>query len=221
MEARAVPRKLRPCSRNLVDDEDQICSFAHSGLHVLGRGIFFQLLRCWVPRHLPSPALSHSGIRASCAQDSLFITPRGPWVSGAARGPAILDAKGELIWMDNTVFSQSMNLNVQTYKGKEYLTFWSKRVKTRHGKDSVKAKEPKTSYVMVRFPILLPSPSSFATLLTNTSSLSLTLPTKSHIRFFHMAKDSKEIRMNYALLHKVLPLYPSTTNAKPTALLSA
>ncbi|THZ47721.1 hypothetical protein D6C88_10045 [Aureobasidium pullulans] len=42
-----------------------------------------------------------------------------------------------------------MNLNVQTYKGKEYLTFWSKRVKTRHGKDSVKAKEPKTSYVML------------------------------------------------------------------------
>lgn len=32
-----------------------------------------------------------------------------------------------------------------------------------------------------------------------------------------MAKDLKEIRMNYALLHKVLPLYPSTTNAKPTA----
>lgn len=87
-------------------------------------------------------------------------------MSGVARGPAILDAKGELIWMDNTVFTQSMNLNVQTYKGKEYLTFWSKRVKTKHGKDSVKAKEPKTSYVMVRFPILnlLPLPSSFATL---------------------------------------------------------
>lgn len=33
-----------------------------------------------------------------------------------------------------------------------------------------------------------------------------------------MAKDSKEIRMNSALLHKALPLYQSTTNAKPTAL---
>ena len=64
-------------------------------------------------------------------------------VSGAARGPIILDAKGELIWMNNDKWEQAMNLNVQKYKGKDYLAFWTKTKKT-------KSKHSKKSYVMVR-----------------------------------------------------------------------
>jgi hypothetical protein len=73
----------------------------------------------------------------------LFMTPRGPSVTGAARGPVILDARGNLIWMDNHKFEQAMNFNVQQYKGKDYLTFWTKTKKTKNKKHS------KKSYVMV------------------------------------------------------------------------
>ena len=141
-----------------------VVAFSFSSYNVGLRGIYPR--RHYHTVDFESPALKITRWNSRCDYGSLFITPRGPWVSGAARGPAMLDAKGELVWMDNTVFTQSMNLNVQTYKGKEYLTFWSKRVKTKRGETSVKAKEPKTSYVMVRFPILnlLPLPASFATL---------------------------------------------------------
>ncbi|KIX98770.1 uncharacterized protein Z520_05231 [Fonsecaea multimorphosa CBS 102226] len=35
---------------------------------------------------------------------------KGPLVSGPARGPVILDAKGNLVWMENDKFEQAMNL---------------------------------------------------------------------------------------------------------------
>ncbi|THY31789.1 hypothetical protein D6D01_02802 [Aureobasidium pullulans] len=124
-----------------------VVAFSSSSYDVGLRGIYPR--RHYHTVDFEPPALRTTRWDSRCDYGSLFITPRGPWVSGAARGPAILDAKGELVWMNNTVFTQSMNLNVQTYKGKEYLTFWSKRVKTKHGKNSVKAKEPKTSYVML------------------------------------------------------------------------
>lgn len=81
----------------------------------------------------------------------LLMTPRGPLVEGNARGPVITDAKGNLIWMDNKKYEQAMNLNVQTYKGQDYLTFWTKHKKNKHkkGKDGKKKKKSKKSYVMV------------------------------------------------------------------------
>lgn len=93
-----------------------VVAFSFSSYDVGLRGIYPR--RHYHTVNFEPPALRITRWDSRCDYGSLFITPRGPWVSGAARGPAILDAKGELIWMDNTVFSQSMNLNVQTYKGK-------------------------------------------------------------------------------------------------------
>jgi hypothetical protein len=79
----------------------------------------------------------------SCEYGSLFLTPRGPWVAGNARGPMILDPKGDLIWMNNDEFQQALNFDVQTYKGEEYLTFWTKHIKTKSKKDKKKDKKSK------------------------------------------------------------------------------
>ncbi|KAG0647534.1 hypothetical protein D0Z07_6549 [Hyphodiscus hymeniophilus] len=61
-----------------------------------------------------------------CDNGYLFLTPRGPLVTDAARGPVISDPKGNLVWMNNDKFAQALNFNVQSYKGKDYLTFWTK-----------------------------------------------------------------------------------------------
>ncbi|KAK5045563.1 hypothetical protein LTR84_009181 [Exophiala bonariae] len=93
--------------------------------------------------NLEAPALKTTKWDSRCDSGNIFLTPRGPWVTGHARGPIILDARGELIWMDNNDFEQAMNLNVQSYKGEEYLTFWTKSKKNKHKKHS------KKSYVML------------------------------------------------------------------------
>ncbi|KAH8195444.1 hypothetical protein TruAng_010396 [Truncatella angustata] len=51
-----------------------------------------------------------------------LLTPRGTLVWKPA--PIILDGRGELVWMDDR-FGEVMNLNVQEYKGEQYLTFWT------------------------------------------------------------------------------------------------
>jgi hypothetical protein len=92
----------------------------------------------------PAPKITQWDSR--CDSGNLFLTPRGPYVTGHARGPVILDARGNLIWMNNNEFEQAMNLNVQKYKGQDYLTFWTKR--TKRNKKS-HPKQPKKSYVLV------------------------------------------------------------------------
>ncbi|KAI5267469.1 hypothetical protein E4T47_08006 [Aureobasidium subglaciale] len=131
-----------------------IAAFAFNSYDVGFQGLYPRRRFHTVDFEAPAPKITRWDSR--CDYGSLFITPRGPWVSGAARGPAILDAKGELIWMDNTQFTQSMNLNVQKYKGKDYLTFWSKRVKSKsvvkkakQSEGFAKVKEPRISYVML------------------------------------------------------------------------
>ncbi|EXJ85487.1 hypothetical protein A1O1_05851 [Capronia coronata CBS 617.96] len=81
---------------------------------------------------------------ARCDPGSLLFTPRGPAVKGQARGPVMLDANGQLIWMDNNQFEQSMNFKVQRFKGEEYLTFWTKTEKHKRPKGV-----PKKSYVLL------------------------------------------------------------------------
>ncbi|KAH7355250.1 ASST-domain-containing protein [Rhexocercosporidium sp. MPI-PUGE-AT-0058] len=93
----------------------------------------------------PAPKVTKSDPR--CDKGNLFITPRGPLVNGAARGPVILDNKGEMIWMDNTKYEQAMNFNVQKYKGEDYLTFWTKTKK--RTKKNGKVKKSKKSFVML------------------------------------------------------------------------
>ncbi|CBF73701.1 predicted protein [Aspergillus nidulans FGSC A4] len=53
-----------------------------------------------------------------------FLSPRGEGV--AARGPTILDHEGELVWTteSSSTYGAAYNLDVQEYKGKQYLTFW-------------------------------------------------------------------------------------------------
>jgi hypothetical protein len=109
----------------------------------------------------PAPKITRYDSR--CDPGNLLLTPRGPSVSGKARGPVMLDAKGNLVWMDNDKFQQALDLNVQQYKGEDYLTFWtnnkkikkSKKGKKGKGKKNKKAKEIKKSYVMVRLPLSL------------------------------------------------------------------
>ncbi|KAL4756274.1 arylsulfotransferase family protein [Aspergillus foveolatus] len=52
-----------------------------------------------------------------------FLSPRGEGV--AARGPTILDQEGELVWTTETsTYGAAYNLDVQEYKGNQYLAFW-------------------------------------------------------------------------------------------------
>ncbi|KAL2421831.1 hypothetical protein ABEF95_008290 [Exophiala dermatitidis] len=89
----------------------------------------------------PAPVIKQWDSR--CDPGNLLLTPRGPFVTGQARGPVMLDPKGNLIWMDNQEFMQALNFNVQKYKGQDYLTFWTKSKKGRH------PGRPKKSYVML------------------------------------------------------------------------
>ncbi|KAL4923420.1 arylsulfotransferase family protein [Aspergillus undulatus] len=53
----------------------------------------------------------------------IFLSPRGDSV--AAHGPTILDQDGELVWTsEEGTYGAVYNLDVQTYKGYPYLTFW-------------------------------------------------------------------------------------------------
>ena len=59
-----------------------------------------------------------------CNDDGLYvmITPRGEDVK--TPGPMILDGNGMLVWTDTT-YRQPYNLQMQMYRGKQYLTFWA------------------------------------------------------------------------------------------------
>lgn len=57
-----------------------------------------------------------------CDFGYLFLTPRG-WAVPSP-GPVMLDAKGNLVWMENK-FGQALNFNVQKYKGQDHMTFWT------------------------------------------------------------------------------------------------
>ncbi|KAB8225567.1 ASST-domain-containing protein [Aspergillus novoparasiticus] len=67
------------------------------------------------------PALNYLQYSDEC-KDGLytFIAPRGNGVANP--GPMILDQDGHLVWTKR--YGQSYNLNVYTFKGQDYLTFW-------------------------------------------------------------------------------------------------
>lgn len=52
----------------------------------------------------------------------LLITPRG---KVAESTPMILDVNGSLVWAATEKYGQVYNLQVQSYKGQSYLTFWA------------------------------------------------------------------------------------------------
>ena len=67
------------------------------------------------------PALNYLQYSDEC-KDGLytFIAPRGNKVANP--GPMIIDQDGHLVW--TKLYGQSYNLNVYTFKGQDYLTFW-------------------------------------------------------------------------------------------------
>lgn len=75
---------------------------------------------------------------ARCDDGYTFIEPRGTYVD--TPGPVILDNSGNLVWMQ-TMWGQTMDLKVQHYQGKDYITFW-------RGTDS--GTFGSGSYIMVR-----------------------------------------------------------------------
>ncbi|KAL3477694.1 ASST-domain-containing protein [Aspergillus californicus] len=78
---------------------------------------------------LLGPTVYYTQRTADCTEDGkyTFLTPRGPGT--AVRGPIIVDQSGELVWGDRgNYYASAYNLDVQTYKGRDYLTFWSGHV---------------------------------------------------------------------------------------------
>jgi hypothetical protein len=72
----------------------------------------------------PKPNLLRTDER--CYDGYTFIEPRGQYVE--APGPIIIDNTGNLVWMQ-TKWGQAMDVKVQAYNGKDYITFW-------HGTDN-------------------------------------------------------------------------------------
>ena len=61
----------------------------------------------------------------SCFRDDdlyTLLTPRGAGVPYP--GPAVLDSQGSLLWTESSS-GEPYDLQVQTYKGQQYLTFWA------------------------------------------------------------------------------------------------
>lgn len=68
-----------------------------------------------------------------------LLSPRGSMVSKP--GPVIFDPRGNLVWTDDS-FGVVTDFKVQSYKGKDYLTFWS-------GTDGVKYRYGRGTYYML------------------------------------------------------------------------
>ena len=84
--------------------------------------------------NLVSPRLNILQWNPQCEDGQyVFLEPRGGSVP--TPGPMILDAKGNLIWMEGK-FGQAMDFKVQRYKGEDYLTFWTGTDSGTHGTGS-------------------------------------------------------------------------------------
>lgn len=57
-----------------------------------------------------------------CDDGYVFFGPNGKSVTKP--GPAILDSRGELVWLSND-YDVATNIRVQQYQGEDYLTFWA------------------------------------------------------------------------------------------------
>ncbi|KAF2661778.1 hypothetical protein K491DRAFT_744930 [Lophiostoma macrostomum CBS 122681] len=74
---------------------------------------------------LVAPVVNKLSTHPSCDDGSYtMINPRGNSVPEEGSGPMMLDANGNMVWA-LTGYQQTYNLQVQEYRGKQYLTFWS------------------------------------------------------------------------------------------------
>ncbi|KPI38412.1 uncharacterized protein AB675_12184, partial [Cyphellophora attinorum] len=77
----------------------------------------------YISTNIEAPALSIPFWNDVCDDGRhILFTPKGSYV--AQSGPTIMTPRGELIWMSSE-YRNAMNLNIQTYKGDRYLTFWT------------------------------------------------------------------------------------------------
>ncbi|KAI0400900.1 Arylsulfotransferase-domain-containing protein [Xylaria palmicola] len=66
----------------------------------------------------------------NCSDGYYLIAQKGKLVSNP--GPTIFDSRGDLVWADDS-YGVVFNLQIQTYKGEDYLTFWSSPEGSSHG----------------------------------------------------------------------------------------
>lgn len=70
---------------------------------------------------IKAPELSVARWDPRCEDGYVLLSPRGHFYPEP--GPLIYDPSGELVWIE-TRFGMVMDLNVQRYRGEDYLTFW-------------------------------------------------------------------------------------------------
>lgn len=105
-------------------------------------------------------------VAGSCGDDGLLVmmTLRGWAVEQAA--PMIIDGRARLVWT-GPAYVQPYNLQVQTYRGEQFLTFWA-------GDDGVKG-HGSGFYYMVRMPGFSLRPDEADCLCESHSSIRITM----------------------------------------------
>lgn len=69
------------------------------------------------------PILNYWQHSEACSDGYVMLAPRGPAVRKP--GPMILDSEGHLVWFKEYEDWVTFNLNVYTFKGERYLTYWT------------------------------------------------------------------------------------------------
>ncbi|KIW16865.1 hypothetical protein PV08_04055 [Exophiala spinifera] len=86
-------------------------------------------LQSFVTTGLVVPRVSTRQTHPDCESGLVLLTINGD--SAGPKGPAIFDAHNELVWKSQG-YSSATNLQVQSYRGQNYLTFWAgKKVGTK------------------------------------------------------------------------------------------
>lgn len=81
-------------------------------------------LQSFVTTDLVAPRVNTRRTHPDCGRGLVLLTINGD--SAGPKGPAILDARNELVWKSQG-YGSATNLQVQHYKGQNYLTFWAGR----------------------------------------------------------------------------------------------
>lgn len=80
-------------------------------------------LQRYSSKGIRGPILNYWQRSAACSDGYTLLAPRGPAVRNA--GPMILDSEGHLVWFKEYEYLVTFNVNVYTYKGEKYLTYWT------------------------------------------------------------------------------------------------
>lgn len=79
-------------------------------------------LQSYLSSRISGPILNYWNRSQACEDGSYtLIAPRGDSVRRT--GPMILDQNGDLVWFKE--YATTYNLNIQSFRGEDYLTFWA------------------------------------------------------------------------------------------------